>query len=142
MEQFANTNAPTLFTQLLNSITNQARLSAAVSGIEPVLTPEINESINPEVSSQGGCPNSCERRISSLITNGNSAQSKERQGLQKKRSFIAYNNSNYISKSWNKHIHTYLANDRVFLVISNIFKNQSPPLKLKRLTTYYFSCYT
>ena len=44
-----------------------------------------NQSINPEVSSQGGCPNSCERQISSLITNGNSAQSKERQGLQRKR---------------------------------------------------------
>ena len=85
MDQFANTHAPTLFTQLLNSITNWARLSAAVSGIESVLTPEINQSINPEVSPQGGCPNSCERRISSLITNGNSAQSKERQGLQRKR---------------------------------------------------------
>ena len=45
MEQFANTHAPTLFTQLLNSITNLARLSAAVSEIEPVLTPEINQSI-------------------------------------------------------------------------------------------------
>ena len=88
MEQFANTNALTLFTQLLDSITNQVRLSADVSGIEPVLTPEINQSINPEVSSQGGCPNSCERRISSLITNGNSAQSKERQGLHKKEALL------------------------------------------------------
>ena len=142
MEQFANTNAPTLFTQLLNSITNQARLSAAVSGIEPVLTPEINQSINPEVSSQGGCPNSCERRISSLITNGNSAQSKERQGLQKKEALLhIITVTTFQSLGTNIYTRTLLMIG-FFLVISNIFKNQSPPLKLKRLTTYCFSCYT